>query len=72
MKRFLFITLFIAQTVLGFAQMVYIPDPNFRAFLQTEYPNCMDGDSLDSQCAEVVQEDILSINGNGLISDLTG
>ena len=50
------------------AQMVYIPDANFRTFLQGEYPACMVGDSLDSQCQEVIDEYSLSIVDLGIQS----
>jgi hypothetical protein len=38
----LFLSLLITKNAV--AQNVYIPDANFRAFLQTTYPSCMSGD----------------------------
>lgn len=53
------------------AQYVYIPDPNFRAFLQDEYPGCMVGDNLDTTCNAVTSNINLYLDNLG-ISDLTG
>ena len=53
------------------AQMVYIPDANFRTFLQSQYPNCMIGDSLNSQCQEILDEYELDVSGLS-ISTLEG
>lgn len=52
-------------------QSVYIPDAAFRTFLETNYPNCMSGGNLDTQCSEVVNETILDVGALG-IADLTG
>ncbi|MEO0311895.1 MAG: leucine-rich repeat protein, partial [Bacteroidota bacterium] len=36
------------------AQWVTIPDPNFVAFLQQNYPTCMNGNLMDTTCAGIV------------------
>lgn len=53
------------------AQHIYIPDPGFRFHLETEYPGCVIGDSLDSQCPEVVSDTTLWMY-NQNIADLAG
>ena len=65
---FLFLLTMALQAI---GQNVFIPDPNFRSFLQSNYPSCMNGDSLDSQCPEVVNEEGLQMVNLG-IEDLTG
>lgn len=71
MKRILFPLLLICGFSSALGQNVYIPDPNFRTFLQSNYAGCMVGDSLDTQCNEVTQSSDLNVSGLG-ISDLTG
>ena len=66
---FTFFLVFTTATVL--AQSVYIPDPVFRDYLDTVYPNCMSNGNLDTQCADVLNETELYVDGLG-ISDLTG
>lgn len=72
MKNF---TLLIFLNILSFwglqAQNVYIPDPNFRAYLQQNFTSCMNGDSLDSECIQVQDTTYLNLNGLN-ISDLSG
>lgn len=53
------------------AQLAYIPDPNFRAFLQQYATGCMVGDSLDTQCIAAMEISSLHIESLG-IADLTG
>ena len=54
-----------------FAQkLVYIPDPNFRAFINANYPGFMIGDSLIVDSAATVKE-TFDCSGQG-IRDLTG
>lgn len=53
------------------SQWVTIPDTNFAAFLQQNYPQCMNGSLMDTTCSAIVNEDTLKcINKN--IADLTG
>jgi hypothetical protein len=53
------------------AQKVYIPDANFRAWLNINYASCMVGDSIDPACPEVLNATWISINYKG-IKNLTG
>jgi len=53
------------------AQWVTIPDPNFVTFLQQNYPACMNGNQMDTQCGDIVNETVLNCS-NKNISDLTG
>ncbi|MDB5257627.1 MAG: hypothetical protein JWM14_2322 [Chitinophagaceae bacterium] len=53
------------------AQLVTIPDANFRAFLETNYPTCMVGGQLDITCDEVVNETYLLVRSLD-IEDMTG
>lgn len=53
------------------AQMVFIPDTNFRNWIATNYPGAIVGDSLDTTNAGVVNEDSVDCS-NQNISDLTG
>ncbi|MBK9639644.1 MAG: hypothetical protein IPO63_18280 [Bacteroidetes bacterium] len=34
------------------AQLVYIPDPAFRNYLNFNFSSCMVGDSIDSTCPQ--------------------
>ncbi|MEO6166734.1 MAG: T9SS type A sorting domain-containing protein [Chitinophagales bacterium] len=50
---------------------VTIPDPNFAAFLQSNFGSCMSGNQLDTTCNEVTTEKSLDVSSSG-IQDLTG
>lgn len=65
----IFLVVFVGVDVRG--QLALIPDPNFRAFLQVQYPSCFVNDSLDTQCSEVVQESFLDLSNTDVI-DLSG
>ena len=52
-------------------QWVTIADPNFAAFLNSQYPQCMMGNDLDTTCPEVLNESALYCN-NLSITDLSG
>ncbi len=53
------------------AQIVYIPDSTFRAYLNLNYPTCMVGDSIDGNCQQVINTTDLNVS-HLTISDLTG
>jgi len=53
------------------AQYVTIPDANFVAWLNANYPNCMNGNLMDTTCNEIISETQLNISNLGL-SDITG
>ncbi len=75
MKKFLFFCAFLSLLVGATqvnAQFVTIPDANFRAFLQQQYPTCFNPQgNMDTTCAAIGAA--TSINCSNLnISDLTG
>ena len=45
------------------AQYVTIPDGQFAYWLQTNYPNCMNGDQLDTTCNDILTTTTLNIYG---------
>lgn len=53
------------------AQLVYIPDANFRTWLNTNYASCMVGDSIDPTCSAVLNTKNINLYNLG-IGDLTG
>ncbi len=67
--------LFIAlSTIINFAakaQFVTIPDTNFVAFLQANYPSCMSGNQMDTTCTNIISATSLLVSSQN-ISDLTG
>src|ERR1035437_1466492 len=67
----LFMFVFIGLSNLK-TQYVTINDPNFVTWLQGNYPNCMNGNQMDTTCADIINATSLSLVSNGYISDLTG
>jgi Leucine-rich repeat (LRR) protein len=53
------------------AQYVTIPDANFVTKLSQLFPSCMNGNQMDTTCAQIVNETNLSVD-NLSINDLTG
>jgi Leucine-rich repeat (LRR) protein len=53
------------------AQLVFIPDLQFRNWLLLNYTSCMFGNSLDTTCTGLLNVQIVSLD-NKNISDLTG
>ncbi len=53
------------------AQLVHIPDANFRAYLNQNFGACMVGDSIDSSCPAVLAAKYIDVSNRG-ISDLSG
>ncbi|MES2622391.1 MAG: T9SS type A sorting domain-containing protein [Bacteroidota bacterium] len=53
------------------AQWVSIPDGNFVDFLTTSYPQCMNGNQMDTTCPGIVNDTVIDCGLNG-IYDLTG
>jgi hypothetical protein len=72
MKKAIFLSFVVLCFVfLGYqakAQMYFIPDTNFRAFLQTNYASCMSatGDSLDGSCPAVLNATVLILNSKNI------
>ncbi len=54
MRRFLLVLVFIFSACFCRAQFVVIPDANFVAWLQVNYPSCMNGNLMDTTCSGVV------------------
>lgn len=71
MKHTTLLALLMGLPFAATAQWVTIPDPAFVAKLTELYPDCMDGDQMDTQCAAIVYETGMYVNMSG-ISDLTG
>ncbi len=53
------------------AQIVEIPDVNFASWLEINFPDCMDGNMMDTQCDGILNSTIINCS-NFEISDLTG
>jgi len=76
MKKILLKFICVFTLVFGFhtstkAQMVYIPDANFRAYLNSKFPTCMVGDSINSTCPAVLAAIKIDVSNRG-ISNLSG
>ncbi|MBL0097071.1 MAG: hypothetical protein IPP46_11765 [Bacteroidetes bacterium] len=70
--RLLFlITLFSGMRTDVKAQLVYIPDSNFRAYLNQYFGSCMVGNSIDPTCQDLFAVTDINVSGRG-IADLTG
>jgi hypothetical protein len=48
-----------------------IPDPNFAAYLQSNFPTCITGNVLDTTCLQIVSVGSVTV-ANSAIQDLTG
>ena len=65
---FVMLNLFQQKEMKG--QWVTIPDANFVAYLQANFPSCMNGNLMDTTCAGIIYEtDMWYPNG---VADLTG
>ena len=71
MKKIIFICLVSLLQFSIKAQMVTIPDANFVTYLQANFPGCMTGNQLDTNCAANGGFSIMVVS-NLNISDLTG
>jgi Leucine-rich repeat (LRR) protein len=72
MKKFLLLSLLLClQLFAAKAQFVTIPDTSFANRLTQLYPTCMNGNQMDTTCAQIVNAAILYFNSS-YISDLTG
>lgn len=70
-KNWLFVLFFFFSGFRLNAQIVTIPDANFVTYLQTQFPLCITGDQLDTQCPDVLAATWIFVSSAG-ISDLTG
>jgi uncharacterized repeat protein (TIGR01451 family) len=71
MKKLLLCVLVLCLSMPTTAQWVTIPDAAFVVRLTQLFPDCMDGDQMDTQCPAVVDATTLNV-GNAGISDLSG
>jgi uncharacterized repeat protein (TIGR01451 family) len=65
------LTLCISLFLLSFhakAQNIYIPDPNFRTYLQENLSFCMNGDSLNPNCFQVILQNYLDVSNLSIIN----
>ena len=53
MKKTLLLALFMIINFATKAQFVTIPDANFVAYLQANYPSCMSGSLMDTTCTSI-------------------
>ena len=69
---FFFCTVFFLSFLLSVkAQYVSIPDANFRTYLETNFPTCMQGGMMDTTCVCITNATIIDVHSKN-ISDLTG
>lgn len=54
MRKFLLLVLISLFTFSVQAQYVTIPDPGFVSWLTFNYPNCMNGNQMDTTCADIL------------------
>jgi len=78
MKKSILLALLMSTGLFASAQWVTIPDANFANRLNQLYPECMDGDQMDTTCPSIVNETVLYIGSWGTtpesmkVSDLSG
>ncbi len=70
-KLILLFLVLVFQLAPAKAQWVTIPDPNFVTKLQQLFPSCMNGNQMDTTCAEIVNATYLGVQ-NSFISNLFG
>ena len=72
MKNILLLSALVIGLRTANAQYVSIPDSNFRNYLRTNYPTCMNaGGQLDTTCTSLLAATQLSVRYN-TISNLDG
>ncbi len=71
MQKIFTTLLFVFSLSVCKAQWVTIPDPNFVAWLQTNYTGCMNGNQMDTTCSGVVIGNYIDCSWEN-ISDLNG
>lgn len=50
------------------SQYVTIPDPEFVAFLQNDFPQCMNGNQMDTTCSAIINLSDLNVSNTNIIS----
>ena len=53
------------------SKFVTIPDTNFVSYLQSHHPSCINGNQMDTTCADIQNATYVDVSYQG-ISDLTG
>ncbi|PJA07607.1 MAG: hypothetical protein COX70_06105 [Flavobacteriales bacterium CG_4_10_14_0_2_um_filter_32_8] len=71
MKKLLLFLGLLLIAISSFTQKIYIPDINFRLWLQNNYTSCMDGDSIITNCSTVINATSVNVSFYSII-DLTG
>ncbi|TVR39253.1 MAG: T9SS C-terminal target domain-containing protein [Cryomorphaceae bacterium] len=71
MQKSILLALLMSTGLFASAQWVTIPDDNFANKLNELFPECMDGNQMDTQCADVVNATSINVNGSN-ITELTG
>ncbi|MFN0188920.1 MAG: T9SS type A sorting domain-containing protein [Bacteroidia bacterium] len=68
LKLICIFTLSIGTTTVSKAQLVYIPDSAFRAYLNQNFGACMVGDSIDSSCPAVLSAKKIDVRNRGIFN----
>jgi len=71
MKKSILLALLMSIGLSASAQWVTIPDANFANKLNELFPECMDGNQMNTECPGIVNATSLSVEYSG-ISDLSG
>ena len=58
--------------VVGNAQWVNIPDSAFAGWLNTNYPQCMNGQLMDTTCVAIVRETTVDLSGGDYVISVDG
>jgi hypothetical protein len=70
-RIFFILSILLFSSKVATAQYVSIPDTNFRSYLITYYPTCMNGSLMDTTCSGIINAAGMDVS-NRNISDLTG
>ncbi len=71
MKKYLLSFFIVVSMCEARAQWVGIPDTNFAAYLNQHYPQCMNGNLMDTTCTAITSDTIIDVYSSS-IHDLTG
>ena len=72
MKRSLLALFFFAFALSSKAQYVYITDSAFAGWLNTTYPQCMNGNLMDTTCYAITHETTVEIIGSDYVTSFNG
>lgn len=61
MKKIYLLLFLVVSLVKTQAQTITITDPNFLAWLEFTYPNCITGNQMDINCAEITSDTLIEI-----------